>query len=219
MNDTTFKTGIAFLSKLFGHTPDVEIIKTYWNILKKYSEGQFKIMLENITKDFVPTSQVPFPLPKHFLSAVGESGESRARLAILALTTAASKLSIYDTISFGDRALHATIERFGGWPEVANWTQDDWRFNEKNFIGTYEASSLMNYGPDRLIGIAEFENGKKTLSGKQLEIAKKQEEIKYFEWSGFDETMRIEDKNKEQIKLTRGEFESVGEILANFSFK
>jgi hypothetical protein len=148
MNEKTFRESMAFLQKLYGKKLETDVYKAYWNLFKGWGDDKFKGIQNEIVKTFVPTNQVPFPVPAHFLSASGESGEHRSRLAVQAVINASNNPGPYRSVSFGDRALHATIERFGGWVEVANWDQEKWQFNERNFIACYEAA-LTDGGGDR----------------------------------------------------------------------
>jgi hypothetical protein len=196
MKESTFKTSFAFLMKLFGMKIDDQIYRTYWELLKSFSDDEYKTIHEKIISSFVPTNQVPFPLPYHFLSASGRDGESRSKLAILAVIKASSMQSIYNSISFGDAALHETIERFGGWPAVACWSDEDWQFKEKNFIATYEAAQICNQGISKCRGIVEFENDTKKIEPERMKIINKNNKTVYFRWSGFDSKL-IENKKEE----------------------
>jgi hypothetical protein len=177
MKDESFKTGIAYLQKIYGKKIDDDVYKNYWGILKDYSDEEFKKMLENIAKTFIPTSQVPFPLIPHFLGAIGAAGASKSQLAVMAVKTALIKYSAYDTVSFGDSAIHETIRQLGGWIEFCNLPSDWWQFNEKRFIQIYEAAQIYNSGINKLCGIFELENAGKNISkwtGTQRKITEKQ---------------------------------------------
>jgi hypothetical protein len=212
MNENTFKAGMAMMSKLFGKVLEDEIIPAYWNILKQLSDDDFIKIQGNLIKTFIPTSQVPFPLPAHFLSAGGLSGPNRSKNAISAILSAANP---YRSVSFGDLALHAVIERFGGWPLVASWTLEDWQFKEKSFLGAYEAAiAAGEKGPVKLMGIFEFENHDKVFEGKQLEFTKRQAETSLVSWVGFDPYvgMLLENKNKTE-NLQIDEIKSITENI------
>lgn len=202
MNENHFKTGIALLLKMYGHEMDDELISAYWNCLKNISDDDFIRAQENILKTFVPTNQVKFPAIPHFLAAIGLSGQNRSKLAVEAVIKAAGRIGIYSSVSFGDPALHETIERFGGWPSVASWGEDDWKFQEKNFIQSYEATlSSGTAKKTKCIGITEQTNNNKTLTGRQLEIAEKLNAVKLVQWTGFDEkTLKIENKTENKPK-------------------
>jgi len=185
MNDSTFKAGIAFLSNMYGKKCDDQTVSAYWNILKKYSDENFKMMLENLTENFIPTSQVPFPLIPHFLQACGASGRARGRIAIRAIME--SGQTAYGSVNFGDRALHATINHFGGWPVVARWGHIDWGYKEKAFLETYEANRLSDCGPEYLPGLTELDAATKDISTWnqiQIEDLKRQSQPSLISWSG-----------------------------------
>jgi hypothetical protein len=214
MNKNLFLEGMAFLQKLYGKKLEDEIINVYWNMFKNYSDEQFKTMQTNIVKSFVPTSQVPFPVPAQFLSAAGVSGGNRSRLAVQAVIDASNNPGPYRSVSFGDPALHETIVRFGGWPAVASWDSDKWQFVEKSFVATYEANLVFNNGPSRLVGICEFENGKKSLSENHLAIAEKQNEVRIVIWVGFDRNLAIDkgDTVKKEISDLTDMISKIGNI-------
>ena len=215
MTENTFKSGMLLLMKMFGYKLDNEMVSAYWNILKNIPDDDFLQSQSNLLKTFIPTSQVPFPTIAHFMQSLGVAGQSRTKLAINALIKASGTVSVYNTISFGDPALHETIDRFGGWPTVASWTQEDWRYNEKNFSASYEASLISGTGPSKCLGIAEYENGGKVFEGKKLEFAEKQKEVKLVHWKGFDEnTLSIEHKNKNDDLLSIGiDLNSIGKKM------
>lgn len=202
MTEQTLKTGLGLLVKMYGTKLDSEMIAAYWNCLKHLSDNDFLRAQENILKTFVPTSQVPFPAIPHFLAAIGLSGQNRSKLAVEAVIKAAGRIGLYNSVSFGDPALHETIERFGGWPAVASWGEDEWKFQEKNFIQSYEATlSSGTAKKTKCIGITEQTNNDKILTGRQLEIAEKLNSVKLVQWTGFDEkTLKIENKTENKPK-------------------
>jgi hypothetical protein len=215
MNENTFKSGMAMMSKLFGKSLEDEIIPAYWNILKKISDEEFLKIQGNLIQTFIPTSQCPFPLPAHFLNAGGLSGQNRTKSAVNAILNAANNPGPYKTVSFGDLALHAVIERFGGWPIVASWTLDDWQFKEKQFLSAYEAAlSSGEQGPLKLMGHYEFENADKVFDGKYLVFAEKMKQPLMIGWVGFDRKIGqlLEDKTKKdklQIESSKNEIDNL----------
>jgi hypothetical protein len=214
MTESAFKAGISFLIKMFGAKIDDEVYVAYWNILKTFDDVVFREMQQTLIKNFIPTSQVPFPVPAQFLSAAGVSGGNRSRLAVQAVIDASNNPGPYRSVSFGDPALHETIVRFGGWPAVASWDSDKWQFVEKSFVATYEANLVFNNGPSRLVGICEFENGKKSLSENHLAIAEKQNEVRIVIWVGFDRNLAIDkgDTVKKEISDLTDMISKIGNI-------
>lgn len=159
MNHNEFIKPILFLQSMYGRTIPDAVINQYWEILKTMQIDKWDIACNNVIKTFVPTSQVPFPLIPHFLTACGESGHTKAVAAIAEVKRVISKFGAYATVDFRDRILHGVIERFGGWVTVCNWTHKDWQFNERNFIDAYEAAQLTGEkGSEVLYGIVDNEN-------------------------------------------------------------
>jgi hypothetical protein len=68
MTEKTYKTGIAFLGKLFGVIDD-DRYRIYWNLLKFYTDKDFEAVVHDIAMSFNPTSFIPFPTPGHFNKA------------------------------------------------------------------------------------------------------------------------------------------------------
>lgn len=214
MNNQTFMAGIAVLSKLFGFEPENEIINAYWNILNKVSDDDFIKIQKSLIENFIPTSQVPFPLPAHFLKALGLDIETKTKLAILAIKN--SSCNPYQSVSFGDRALHRTIETFGGWPIVACWDLEKWQYNEKQFALTYQAVLKDRSGPTRLAGIFEYENAGKKFAPNQSALANKGNETEYIEWKGFDHSVyQLENKTEKQ-KLINGIVDNITSKIKKF---
>ena len=96
-----FTPHFAMLQKMFGHVVTDDIRRLYWEQLKLWDEQKFKKAIEGICSSFIPSRQVPFPLLPHFLEAVGEDNESRARNAVLKIKEAAMRVGRNESISFG----------------------------------------------------------------------------------------------------------------------
>lgn len=161
MNYKTFEGALFKMSVYFGKEIRPEVMAIYWDAMKNMDEGKFKNAAVRIMADFEPTSAKPFPLIKDFLTCCGEDGKSRAINVISALKKAAELLGQYPSVDFRDPALHATIERYGGWTEVVLWNEQDWQYHERNFIAAYEAArNACVKGPAYLVGALEKENSK-----------------------------------------------------------
>ena len=187
MNKAFFIQRMSLLSKLYGKHLDDDTISLYWSLFRGRGEAEFHAMVERLVGSFTPTAQVPFPVPAQFLQAVGEDAANQARAAVAAVIAAGHKVGPYKSVSFGDRALHSTILRFGGWPAVASWSAEDWRYNERKFLDAYtaEASSCAS-GPARLVGIYELENSRNDGRWDEARkaIAAKQAAVVSVEWRG-----------------------------------
>jgi hypothetical protein len=214
MTENFFKIGMAFMQKIFGAKIGDDILTAYWNLLKDMSNDEFKNIQQNLISTFIPSSQVPFPLPAHFLQAAGKSGESRAKLAVMAVISASYKIDSYYSVSFGDPALHETIDRFGGWPTLCRWSLDDWRFQEKNFIACYEAALISNSGKSKCIGIFESENSNKILSDEFKERLKKFHETRFCYWIGFNHKTITNKNDNDQKQIADGKgLQGIGDVM------
>ncbi|MGW8324139.1 MAG: DUF6475 domain-containing protein [Desulfobacterales bacterium] len=204
MKEESFKVKFAYLQKIYGKALDKDVYAMYWEQLKEYDEETFHVMVTNLVKTFIPTTQVPFPLLPHFLKACGDDIDNRSQNALTALKSTIKQIGNWKSVSFGDRALHATIERFGGWIKICEWSQDNWNYNEKRFIQCYEAEcrSVFSTGPDRLIGVFESHNSENMhkFSDRQREIAEKQNETAQINWQGYKDLQLEAPEEKLQIE-------------------
>jgi hypothetical protein len=201
MNRETFFTAFLTLQTYFGKQLTDPIIEVYWNVLKKYSDEVFARGIESLINNFHPTSTVPFPLLSDFASAMGISGENRAHAAVSAIKRAAEIAGAWRSVDFGDPALHATINRFGGWPEIANWAnRGKWEFQEKNFMRAYEAAIECRESADYLVGHFELDNNTKSQTvwtQKQIEFASAGPYKASWIGAGFSHQLENKSDNKE----------------------
>jgi len=159
MMPETFKAGMGFMFAYLGVDPAVEKVPMYWEMLKHLPDDTFDKAIKNALQEFIPTAACPFPLVAHILKYCGEAGESKAVNAISTLKRAL-KHGPYQSICFEDSALHYTVESFGGWPALCNWTAKEWDINEGRIIETYR-SALMGgrTGATHLAGLSERSDG------------------------------------------------------------
>jgi|WetSurSiteA1Bulk_404760.scaffolds.fasta_scaffold05821_6 hypothetical protein len=197
MTKEIFASCIGILESVFGAAKK-ELIQFLREKFIGLEDEYFKQATSKIIDTFKPTAQTPFPLPVHFNEALGLSGENRTRLAINAVKRA-QHVGPYRSVSFGDRALHEAVLRFGGWPTVCDWKLQDWEFNEKKFAGCYEANLLWNSGPDYLVGLCEEENSQKyhKFNDIQKQHAIRNSGISEIDWIGYDESIKLPSPEKQ----------------------
>lgn len=159
MESQLFDKHMAMLQAYFGHNVEPQILSLYWSLLNKLSNAQWERAVSSQYATFAPTSQVPFPLVKHILEAVGEDTDSKSREAVQLVKTAIQRVGPYKSVDFRDGALHWVIASYGGWVALCNWTDKDWSINEGRFIESYKAARAAGtVGPDYLAGIADTHN-------------------------------------------------------------
>ena len=142
------------LQTMFGKQLDDATISVYWNVLNNFSDDEWKRAMEIMIKTFHPTSTVPFPVPADFFKAIGDDDDTIVNMVISDIKRGGK----YGSVEV-DSATADTINDFGGWPHVSNWTQDDWRFKEAAFIARWKAHR--NYdgkGTAVLLGIFDESN-------------------------------------------------------------
>jgi len=141
-----------------------EVLHLYWESLKYIDNTAWNSIIQNIINNFTPTSTTKFPLIKDFLSAGGQSGEHMARNMVGVLRKTIHKFGAYESIDFQDQALHNVVIRYGGWIELCNWTESDWKMKETAIIKSYESEKSACPGPssNHLAGIHEQTNESRT---------------------------------------------------------
>lgn len=151
---------IQFLASHFGHRLPDETFGQYIRMLSSITPEKIDMAVSNLIQTFIPTSACPFPTISHVLTACGDSPADSAKLAIAKLKICIRRVGQYESISFGDPALHFTVASFGGWSSIAVWTDKEWDVNEGRLLETYKSAKKTNQpGPVYLSGIAEKEYG------------------------------------------------------------
>jgi hypothetical protein len=156
--DQIFERAFLPLQEIFGHQIPPDVLKIYLKHLRNRLTGdQLARACVQLLDTFKPTAACKFPTPSHFIDLALGSGEDRAALAVSRVVAASKRVGPNASISFGDKALHRTVERFGGWEEMRDF---DWKFRETNFKNVYEAELKAgdNFGPDYLEGCYEKTN-------------------------------------------------------------
>ncbi|MFA5298619.1 MAG: DUF6475 domain-containing protein [Lutibacter sp.] len=150
----------GLLLKYLGLKPDNEKSALYWNFLKHMDDDTFKLSVQEIIKNFVPTVACPFPLVSHFLKYCGSDAQGEATKAISTLRAYARRIGRMDSVNFNDSALHETIIRFGGWVAICDFTDKDWNINEGRLMDVYKTMQ-QSFCADihHLPGVSEKSNG------------------------------------------------------------
>jgi hypothetical protein len=160
MTKEFFIMHFGLLLKYLGLKPENEKTTMYFEFLKHMDDDTFKTSVQEIIKSFVPTTQNPFPLVSHFMKYTGSDEQGSAIKAISTLKVYIRKVGRMESVNFNDNALHETVERFGGWPAVCNFSEQDWNINENRMIETYKVMATSPRSDvSHLAGLAEKDNG------------------------------------------------------------
>lgn len=161
MTEKLFIMQMALLYKYLGVEPDGEKTSLYWKLLKHMTDDDFKTALTGVMREFVPTTANPFPLVSQFLEFSSLNAHGIATKAISTLKAYYRRVGRYESVSFGDVTLHAVVERFGGWPAICAFGDNDWNVNEGRMIETYKTMYQSGSVPDcdHLQGLSEKDAG------------------------------------------------------------
>ncbi len=146
------------LQQVFGHELSPDVLRIYGTHLsKRLSPEQLAKACIHVIDNFKPTSACKFPTPAHFVEYAQGNLEERAAKAVARVVGASRKVGPNQSVSFADKALHRTVERFGGWEEMRDF---DWQYRETNFKKAYiaEMNAGDNFGPEYLEGCHEKTN-------------------------------------------------------------
>ncbi|MFH1998568.1 MAG: DUF6475 domain-containing protein [Planctomycetota bacterium] len=160
MDQNLFRESIAYLSVLFNYKLDPSRMDIYWQALRDCTDDEFKRMLKRIVVEFIPTAACPFPLPAHFMAGSGGTEEDKVDGAIARTVELCESVGRYNDAVIGDPALVATIESYGGWPEICSWSYDDWGFRGKEFKSRYKAYMHTEKKAGVLPGLESISAGK-----------------------------------------------------------
>lgn len=203
MTEQTFKECMTIL-QAFSSMVEKDVYRFLWNKFKHVSDDDFKRAADKILETYRPTSHEKFPAIERFVTALGNTEDNRINLAIGAVRKAGSTQGPYKSISFGDRALHAAVMRFGGWPAVSCWSDEEWKFREKSFIQAYKAEMTTGQGPNHLMGLSEetFDNESFNWPIEKRIAAEKTIKPVQLQWTGYK--LLIENKaEKEPLKISQ----------------
>jgi hypothetical protein len=161
MTEAKFLSCIGMLFKYLRERPAQEVVNMYWELLKHMDEKEFEKAVTGVISEFIPTKATPFPLVAHFLKFSGSDANGRAIRAIATLKGYVRKIGKYESANFNDNALHATIERFGGWPAICAMGDTDWNVNEGRMIDTYKVmcAQYCDETNSHVAGLSEKDGG------------------------------------------------------------
>ena len=159
MKKDCFAKGMTLLQNYYDHQLSNERYSIYWDNLKEISDNEFLLTVNNIinNSDFEPTTKKPFPLLKDFHNN-SKGGINRAISVIGHVRRAINVFGRYQSVNFGDKAIHAMIEHYGGWVELCSWAMNEWLIKEKQMIETYLAAKKSGEGSDYVAGLHEITN-------------------------------------------------------------
>lgn len=128
--------GLSKLSVVYPVDTSEAFYEVYWDALRDMTAEDFQ---RGVTVTLRKHRFANFPSP----AVIWENGaitdaDKRANIAILRLEQAWAKgIDCHHNVDFGDPALHAVIEQFGGWVQICNLSQKEWRFVRKDLMKSY----------------------------------------------------------------------------------
>ena len=158
MKNESFLKGMLLLQQFFGRTLEPEVMEIYKTALNALDDETFLNGVARVVSTFTPTAACPFPVVAIINEACGNSPDQKAQNMLTKLRDIISSVGAYESVDFGDPALHAIINRYGGWPVICRWEYEDWQLNERNFLNAYKASVAFGEYAVPVIGITTAGN-------------------------------------------------------------
>jgi hypothetical protein len=157
MNIETFKQCMITLSEYFGKDLSPIAIEAYHDALGDFSDDEMRraTKLSLKTKQFMPKAV-------ELVELVRGGAQDASIEALERVEYAFKAVGKYRSVDFEDKAINATVRLMGGWPELCELTEDEWRrFRSKDFQKIYASMRSKPVPTDTglaLPGIAEAEN-------------------------------------------------------------
>lgn len=149
-----FAAVLAELGEVYGEAVSPVRARLYFEALSDLTLAEVRGAAARIVK-----ASHFFPKPADFLEAIHGSEADHAEQAWAALMQAIAEVGPYQSVNFGDEALHACVRRlFGGWPEAGMMEQEDAPFRHAEFLKLYRALRRRPLEPTPMPGILEMDN-------------------------------------------------------------
>lgn len=133
--------------------------QVWWNALQPYS-------LEQVQKAFTAHASDPkvgsfCPKPADLVRVLQGTHEDRALLAWGRVFDAIRRVGQYQSVAFGEPAVHAAIIDMGGWPKICASTEDELPFLQRRFCELHQAYTRRGGidAPEYLPGLSAIANG------------------------------------------------------------
>lgn len=159
---TKFGQAMVVMAEVFGETLSELRLGAYFESLRRFDLAQVEGGIVTAT---ARAGQKFMPKPGEIAEAIEGPGASRALLAWNRVERAMANVGSYESVDFQDSALHAVLDRLGGWVAVCDWREFrplDMSFKAKDFMTLYDLLSTRDHGPriDYLPGRVQLQRGK-----------------------------------------------------------
>lgn len=152
-----FINAFSVVSEIYKSEITQSVLNVYFTLLKQYDINDFKRVCVEIMREYKYNT---LPKPAEFIERLEPPKDDIEIKAIKAYDLAIrvmARFGVYESVSFSDKAINATIESLGGWVEFGNRENND--FLRANFIRIYKAyAKNTDHAPKCLIGLSDYEN-------------------------------------------------------------
>jgi hypothetical protein len=163
MTEEFYLSEMAYLCNYLNIDTNTQIKKgrDYWPLMKHMTNEEFHAAVVGVIREYIQYRPNDFPLVSHFLRFCSSDAQGQAVKAISTLKAYIRIIGKYESVSFGDSALHSIVESFGGWPAVCAFSDSDWNVNEGRMIEAYKTRFQSGFNSDdsHLAGLSEKDAG------------------------------------------------------------
>ena len=152
-NKEIFKNFMIGLGEIFDKAISPTLMDIYWKTMEPFSDERCKEAFNRV----IATSKF-FPRPAEVLELLRGSAEDNGMVAWLTVEKAIRQIGPYKSVRFEDPVIHSVIESLGGWPDFQNFTDDELKWRQREFLTRYRAMSGRSDHPAYLPGIVEIDN-------------------------------------------------------------
>lgn len=147
-------------AELYARTLSASALALYWSALQDIELRELRAAVSSHINN--PDTGQFMPKPADIRKALGGTTADAALMAWAKVLKAAKSIGAYDTVTFDDPFIHATIADMGGWPSICHTTEDELPFTEKAFVAKYRVyrarpADQLSF-PPKLTGLIDQHN-------------------------------------------------------------
>jgi len=147
-----FKNYMTLMGEIFNKDLSPTLMTLYWDVMKDYSDKQAEDMFKLAT-----TSLKFFPKPAELkeLACNYSDLDDLPALAWSEVDNAVRTIGNYQSVEFNDPVCHSVIQAMGGWSELCQCSNDEWKWKRVEFEKLYPTMKKKGNHDQYLLGDCE----------------------------------------------------------------
>ena len=152
-NETAFRENMTVLCELFDKPLTKLLMGIYWKALEPFTNEECQRAFNEVA-----LSSKFFPKPADLLEILRGKIEDQGARAWIQVGEAVRRYGNYQSVCFADPVIHSVIEFMGGWGKTGDWTDQELKWKEKEFVKLYGIMQRNEKHPGYLPGVTEMQN-------------------------------------------------------------